>query len=82
MYVVAAEYKVQEGKEKEVIDILKKMIPLSRNDFLKWQAGRIRCVEIQCNGDWQFDQLFEVVAYAATSDRSRSTGASVGVRPR
>ena len=30
MYVVAAEYKVQEGKEKEVIDILKKMIPLSR----------------------------------------------------
>ena len=26
----AAEYKVQEGKEKEVIDILKKMIPLSR----------------------------------------------------
>ena len=30
MYVVAAEYKVQAGKEKEVIDILKKMIPLSR----------------------------------------------------
>ena len=30
MYVVAAEYRVQEGKEKEVIDILKKMIPLSR----------------------------------------------------
>ena len=30
MYVVAAEYKVQEGKEKEVIAILKKMIPLSR----------------------------------------------------
>ena len=28
MYVVAAEYQVQEGKEKEVIDILKKMIPL------------------------------------------------------
>ncbi len=30
MYVVAAEYLVQEGKEKDVIDILKKMIPLSR----------------------------------------------------
>ena len=30
MYVVAAEYKVKAGKEKEVIDILKKMIPLSR----------------------------------------------------
>src|ERR671914_74957 len=32
MYVVAAEYKVMEGKEKEVIDILKKMIPLSREE--------------------------------------------------
>ncbi len=30
MYVVAAQYTVQEGKEKEVINILKKMIPLSR----------------------------------------------------
>ena len=30
MYVVAAEYKVKPGKEQEVIDILKKMIPLSR----------------------------------------------------
>jgi quinol monooxygenase YgiN len=30
MYVVAAQYTVQEGKEKAVIDILKKMIPLSR----------------------------------------------------
>ena len=30
MYVVAAQYTVQEGKEKTVIDILKKMIPLSR----------------------------------------------------
>ena len=30
MYVVAAEYTVQEGKEKEVIDVLKTMIPLSR----------------------------------------------------
>jgi quinol monooxygenase YgiN len=30
MYVVAAQYTVQEGKEKAVIDILKKMIPISR----------------------------------------------------
>jgi quinol monooxygenase YgiN len=30
MYVVAAQYTVQEGKERAVIDILKKMIPLSR----------------------------------------------------
>ena len=30
MYVVAAEYTVKDGKEKDVIDILKKMIPLSR----------------------------------------------------
>jgi quinol monooxygenase YgiN len=30
MFVVAAEYYTQEGKEKDVIDILKKMIPLSR----------------------------------------------------
>ena len=30
MYVVAAEYLIQEGKEKDVIDILRKMIPLSR----------------------------------------------------
>ena len=30
MYVVAAQYTVKEGKEKEVINILKKMIPLSR----------------------------------------------------
>ena len=30
MYVVAAEYYAKEGKEKEIIDILKKMIPLSR----------------------------------------------------
>ena len=30
MYVVAAEYYTQEGKDKAVIDILKKMIPLSR----------------------------------------------------
>ena len=30
MFVVAAQYTVQEGKEKAVIDILKKMIPLSR----------------------------------------------------
>jgi quinol monooxygenase YgiN len=30
MYVVAAQYTIQEGKEKAVIDILKKMIPLSR----------------------------------------------------
>jgi quinol monooxygenase YgiN len=30
MYVVAAQYTIQEGKEKAVIDILKKMITLSR----------------------------------------------------
>jgi quinol monooxygenase YgiN len=30
MYVVAAQYTVKEGKEKEVIDFLKKMIPMSR----------------------------------------------------
>jgi quinol monooxygenase YgiN len=30
MYVVAAQYTVQEGKEKDVIAILKKMIPISR----------------------------------------------------
>ena len=30
MYVVAAEYYTKEGKEKEIIAILKKMIPLSR----------------------------------------------------
>jgi quinol monooxygenase YgiN len=30
MYVVAAQYTVKEGKEKDVINILKKMIPLSR----------------------------------------------------
>ena len=30
MYVVAAQYTVQEGKEKAVIDILRKMIPISR----------------------------------------------------
>lgn len=30
MYVVAAEYYTKEGKENEVIEILKKMIPLSR----------------------------------------------------
>jgi quinol monooxygenase YgiN len=30
MYVVAAQYTVQEGKEKDVINILRKMIPLSR----------------------------------------------------
>jgi hypothetical protein len=30
MYVVAAQYTVKEGKEQEVIDILKKMIPMSR----------------------------------------------------
>ena len=30
MYVVAAQYTVMEGKEKAVIDILKKMIPISR----------------------------------------------------
>ena len=28
MYVVAAEYYTREGMEKEIIDILKKMIPL------------------------------------------------------
>ena len=32
MYVVAAEYYTQEGKDKAVIDILKKMIPLSREE--------------------------------------------------
>jgi quinol monooxygenase YgiN len=30
MYVVAAQYTIQEGKEKAVIDILKKMISISR----------------------------------------------------
>ncbi|MSO56819.1 MAG: antibiotic biosynthesis monooxygenase [Acidobacteria bacterium] len=30
MYVVAAEYYTQEGKDKEIIAILRKMIPLSR----------------------------------------------------
>jgi quinol monooxygenase YgiN len=30
MYVVAARYTIKEGNEKAVIDILKKMIPLSR----------------------------------------------------
>jgi quinol monooxygenase YgiN len=30
MFVVAAQYTIKEGKEKEVIDILKKMIPMSR----------------------------------------------------
>jgi quinol monooxygenase YgiN len=30
MYVVAAQYTVKEGNEKQVIDILKKMIPISR----------------------------------------------------
>lgn len=30
MFVVAAQYTIKEGKEKDVIDVLKKMIPLSR----------------------------------------------------
>ena len=30
MFVVAAQYTVKEGKEKDVIDILRKMIPLAR----------------------------------------------------
>ncbi|MCM3880151.1 MAG: antibiotic biosynthesis monooxygenase [Vicinamibacterales bacterium] len=30
MFVVAAQYTIMEGKEKEVVDILKKMISLSR----------------------------------------------------
>jgi quinol monooxygenase YgiN len=30
MFVVAAQYTIKEGKEKEVVDILKKMISLSR----------------------------------------------------
>jgi quinol monooxygenase YgiN len=30
MYVVAAEYYAKEGMEREIVDILKKMIPLSR----------------------------------------------------
>ncbi len=30
MYVVAAEYTVKEGKEQEVLGILRKMIPISR----------------------------------------------------
>ena len=30
MYVVAAQYTIKEGKERDVIDVLKKMIPLSR----------------------------------------------------
>ena len=30
MYVVAAQYTIQEGKEKDVINVLKKMIPISR----------------------------------------------------
>jgi len=30
MFVVAAQYTIKEGKEKEVLSILKKMIPLSR----------------------------------------------------
>jgi quinol monooxygenase YgiN len=30
MYVVAAQYTVKEGKERDVIDVLKKMIPISR----------------------------------------------------
>ena len=30
MYVVAAQYTVKEGKEQEVIDVLKKMISISR----------------------------------------------------
>ena len=32
MYVVAAQYTVKEGKEQEVIDVLKKMIPISRGE--------------------------------------------------
>ena len=30
MFVVAAQYTIQEGKEKDVLAVLKKMIPLSR----------------------------------------------------
>lgn len=30
MFVVAAQYTIKEGKEQEVLDVLKKMIPLSR----------------------------------------------------
>jgi quinol monooxygenase YgiN len=30
MFVVAAQYTVKEGKERDVIEILKKMIPISR----------------------------------------------------
>ena len=30
MFVVAAQYLIKEGKEKEVLDVLKKMIPISR----------------------------------------------------
>src|SRR5256885_15060583 len=30
MFVVVAQYLIKEGKEKEVIDVLKKMIPISR----------------------------------------------------
>ena len=30
MFVVAAQYVIKEGKEQEVIDVLKKMIPISR----------------------------------------------------
>ncbi len=36
--------------------------------FMSWQAGRKRCVEIEVNGSCWFDEAFELIAFAETSN--------------
>lgn len=46
------------------------LAPDSQIPFTRWQAGRTRCIEVQMpDGHWQFDEAFELLAWAESSDR-------------
>ncbi len=36
--------------------------------FMSCQAGRMRCIEIETTRGWMFDEAFELLAFAETSN--------------
>jgi hypothetical protein len=50
-------------------DLVFRHLEDSRVPFLRWQAGRMRCIECECEGVAWFEKALELVCYASTSEQ-------------
>ncbi len=48
------------------LDLEFRHYPNCKVSFMSWQAGRVRCIEVEADGACWFDELYELVACGST----------------